>query len=99
MLIRQDAVFPLRKCDSVPIDREPASLVQEDAAIFSLAARLGLLLIFKTHLTAGIEDDQLRGSVDLVTSGAQQYVVPAIALVKLPRSLKELKELADHIVF
>jgi len=50
------------------------------------------------HLSAGIEENEFGGSVDLVTSGTQQNFVPAIPPVKLPRSLKKLKEFADYIV-
>ncbi len=64
-----------------------------------LAASLDLLFIVKMHPSAGIKEDELRGSVELAISGTEHNVVLPIPAIKLPRSFEQLEELADNIVF
>ena len=64
-----------------------------------LAAGLDALFIVTMRLSAGIEEDELRGSVKLAISGTEQNFVPHIPPVELPRSLEELEKFTDNILF
>jgi hypothetical protein len=67
--------------------------------VFPLAASCDLLFLVKMHLSAGVDQDELRVSVELAVSGAEQHVVLPILSIKLPRSFEQLEELTDNVLF
>jgi hypothetical protein len=49
------------------------------------------------RLSAGIEEEELCGCVELAISGTEEYVVLLIPTIKLPRSFEQLEKLADNV--
>src|SRR6266852_2423071 len=99
IFICQEVAPVLGKRNGVPVDWDTIPLVREDARVLPLAAGLDLLFIVKMRLSSGIKEDQLCGSVTLAISGTEKNVVLPIPAIKLPRSLEQLEELANNILF
>jgi hypothetical protein len=99
VFIRQETAPFVRKRDDIPIEWDSLALIREDAGVPSLAADPDVLLVVTMYPSAGIEENELSGFVGQAVPGTQHNFVPPIPPVKLPRSLKQLEELANYIPF